>query len=404
MAPSLVARIDAPPRKLAARARRLQGSATAAVMNAAAALRAAGRDLVDFGVGEPDFATPEHIREAAIRALRDNFTKYTPTGGMAELRTAIAAAHRRDYGSDYKINQTLVTVGGKHALFNAISVVVDHGDEVILPAPYWVSFRDQIVYCGGVPVIVPTASGDDFALGTEAVARAITPRTKAILLNSPANPSGAVYPPALFRKVLELCQRHRLWLISDECYVKLSYDSAPYSVASEAGSQERVIISGTFSKTYAMTGWRIGYALGPAAVIEQMLNLQSQTTGNATSFAQAGALAALEGPQKPVERMVAEYRRRRGVIVAGLRALPGLRCSMPAGAFYAYPDVAGWLSAKAATSLELSQRLLHEAGVVTVPGEAFGSVAHLRFAYAASEPVIQEGLRRLASFSASQAL
>lgn len=391
-----------PPRRWAARAGRIAPSATTALIAVAARLRAAGRDLVDFGVGEPDFPTPDHIKQAAVAALAENFTKYTPTGGTAELRAAICDFHRREFGSDYEPAEALVTLGGKQALFNALSMLVDEGDEVILPAPYWVSFRDQIRYAGGCPVLVATDEARGFALDPDAVARAVTPRTKVILLNSPANPSGAVFTPEAFRAVLALCRRHSLWLLSDECYVKLVYDAPAYSVAAEPGAKEWLVVAGSLSKTYAMTGWRLGYALAPPPLIEAMVMLQSHSTGNATAFVQKAAVAALSGTQEPVERMRSEYRRRRQLMVEGLRAIPGIACVMPAGAFYAFPNIAALLGRPSgpATGLEFSAQLLERVGVIAVPGEAFGAPGHLRLSYATAPAIIAEGLRRLADFRA----
>ena len=368
-------------------------------------LRAAGRDLVDFGVGEPDFPTPEPIKDAAIAALRADFTKYTATGGIIELKRAIVESHRRDFGSDYSPSEALVTLGGKHALFNAISVLVDHGDEVILPAPYWVSFYDQITYAGGTPVVLETDEAQGFRLELGAIERAVTPRTKAILLNSPSNPSGAIFSPETFRGALELCRQRGLWLISDECYAKFLYDDRPYSVAGEPDSKDVLVVAGSLSKTYAMTGWRVGYALAPVPLIKAMLNLQSHSTSNAASIAQKAAVAALTGSQQAVTEMLDEYRRRRTLMVEGLRAIPGIACVMPAGAFYAYPNIGGLLGRSAGgervdTALAFSAQLLQQSGVVTVPGEAFGTTQHLRLSYAASPAAIAEGLRRLGEFCA----
>jgi aspartate aminotransferase len=391
-----------PPPPLAARAGRISVSATSAVLAEADRLRAAGRELVDFGVGEPDFPTPDHIRAAGLEALRAGFTRYTPTAGIAELRAAVAAAHARDFGSAYAPADALVTVGGKQALFNAVSVLVDHGDEVIVPAPHWVSFVDQIRYAGGRAVIVPTDEERGFGLDLAAIERALTPRTKVILLNSPANPSGALLSPDLFAAVAELCVRRGLWLLSDECYAKFVYDDRPYSVGAGPAARDRIVIAGSLSKAYVMTGWRIGYALGPAPVVAAMLKLQSHSTSNATSFAQRAAVAALTGTQEPLAAMLAEFRRRRDLIVHGLRAIPGVSCVLPRGAFYAYPNIAALLARPGGpqTTLEFSARLLQEQGVVTVPGEAFGTTAHIRFSYAASEATIREGLRRLGAFCA----
>ncbi len=388
------------PTGFAQRMARISVSATAAMMIEAEKLRSEGADLIDFGAGEPDFATPEHIKKAAVAALEQNFTRYTPTGGIAALKDAIRQTHAQDFKSTYTRDEVLVTVGGKHALFNAISALIDHGDEVILPAPYWVSFKDMITYAGATPVVVSTDESKGFTLTTEMVSRHLTARTRMILLNSPSNPSGAVFSAQLFRDLLDICRQRGIWLLSDECYSKFIYEGVPYSVASEPESKDWVIIAGSLSKTYAMTGWRLGYALAPKAVVKQMLNLQSHSTSNPTSIVQKAAIAALTGPQEPVGEMLAEYTRRRKVIVEGLRAIPGVSCTMPAGAFYAYPNVSGLLGGKGPkTPMELSEQLLHKAGLVTVPGEAFGTEQHLRFSYATSMKNIENGLRRLAEFA-----
>jgi len=390
----------APTPAFARRMSRISVSATAAMVMEAEKLRGQGQSLVDFGAGEPDFATPEHIKQAAVAALATNFTKYTATGGIAPLKDAICQTHARDFQSDYTREECLVTVGGKHALFNVISALVDHGDEVILPVPYWVSFQDQITYAGGVPVLVATDEARDFLLTPEMVAAKVTPRTRMVILNSPSNPSGAVFPAATFRGILELCRERGIWLLSDECYSKFVYEGGPYSVAGEPGAKEHVVIAGSLSKTYAMTGWRLGYALAPKPIIQQMLNLQSHSTSNPTSFVQKAGVVALTDSQEPVAAMLAEYRKRRAAIVAGLRAIPGISCVMPAGAFYAYPNLSRLLKPGCATPLEFSTRLLREAGVVTVPGEAFGTQAHIRLSYATSLENIEAGLERLRDFVA----
>lgn len=389
------------PSQFAARMSRISVSATAAMVIEAEKLRSQGVSLVNFSVGEPDFPTPEHIKQAAIEALGQNFTKYTATGGIAPLKDAIIQTHARDFNSTYAREEVLVTIGGKHALFNAISALIDHGDEVILPAPYWVSFYDQITYSGGTPVVVATDESRGFVLTTEMVKAALTPRTKMIILNSPSNPSGAVFPVETFRGVLEICRERGIWLLSDECYSKFVYEGAPYSVASEPDSKDWLIIAGSLSKTYAMTGWRLGYALAPKAVVKKMLNLQSHSTSNPVSFVQKAAIAALTGPQEPVQQMLAEYRKRREVIVNGLRAIPGITCNAPAGAFYAYPNISGLFGKGGIQStLDFSSHLLKEAGVVTVPGEAFGTSQHVRFSYATSIAQIEAGLKRVAEFVA----
>ncbi len=297
----------------------------------------------------------------------------------------------------------LVTLGGKHALFNTISALISAGDEVLLPSPYWVSFHDMITYAGGTPVIVPTDEAAGFTLSPDMLASRLTPRTRMILLNSPGNPSGAVFSRELFQAALELCRERGLWLLSDECYLQFVYDGAPYSVAGEPGPQDNLIVAGSLSKTYAMTGWRLGYALGPKPVIAAMLNLQSHSTSNPVSFVQKAALAALTGSQQPVTDMLAEYRRRRTLMIEGLRAIPGISCTLPQGAFYAYPNITRLLRPGAATPMEFSTRLLHEAGLVTVPGEAFGTSGHLRLSYATSAAQIEKGLDRLRRFCAGLA-
>ncbi len=392
--------VAAPVPALAARMGRITVSATAAMVMEAERLRASGADLVDFGAGEHDFPTPEPIKQAAREALDANFTRYTATGGIAPLKDAICRRHAELCGSSFTREQVLVTLGGKHALFNAISALISAGDEVLLPAPYWVSFHDMITYAGGTPVIVPTDEAAGFTLTPAMLTARLTPRTRMILLNSPSNPSGAVFSRELFQAALELCRERGIWLLSDECYLQFVYDGAPYSVAGEPGPLDNLIIAGSLSKTYAMTGWRLGYALGPKAVIAAMLNLQSHSTSNPVSFVQKAAVAALTGSQQPVTDMLAEYRRRRTLMIEGLRSIPGISCTLPQGAFYAYPNIARLLRPGAATPMEFSGRLLHEAGVVTVPGEAFGTASHLRLSYATSAAQIEKGLDRLRRFCA----
>ena len=270
--------------KLTERINRIEPSATMAVVAEAEKLRSQGIDVVDFGAGEPHFATPQHIKDAAIAAIQGNFTKYTAVGGTAELRDAIVQRHAADLGSDYRREETMASVGGKHVLFNAIQVLVDHGDEVILPVPYWVSFKDMIRYSGGTPVLVQTDEENGFGLTAEMVERAITPRTKMIILNSPSNPAGAVMSPEDMTAIVRLALQRGIWVISDECYVYLNYTGKRFSVGCLSECKERMIVVGSLSKTYAMTGWRLGYALAPAAVINAMQKLQSQSTSNPTSM------------------------------------------------------------------------------------------------------------------------
>lgn len=378
------------------RINRIEISATLAVVNEAAKLREQGIDLMDFGAGEPHFATPAHIKEAAIAAIKSDFSKYTAVAGIPALRDAIAHRHNADFGSDYKREEIIASTGGKHALFNALQVLVDHGDEVILPVPYWVSFKDMIAYCGGKPVYVATDESRGFALSAEMVERAVTSRTKVIILNSPSNPSGAVMSPEDLKAVVKMAHQRGIWVLSDECYVYLNYTGRRFSVASMPECRERMLIVGSLSKTYAMTGWRLGYAMGPAAVISAMQKLQSQSTSNATSLVQKAAVAALTGPQDCVAAMMADYEKLRDQVLEGLRAIPGIKVGKPEGAFYAYPNVSAAFGRDGIQSAaDVAKRLLHEAHVVTVPGEAFGTKEHIRISYAVSSADLQRGLERM---------
>ena len=385
------------------RINRIQVSATAAVISAAEQLKAKGVDIADFGPGEPDFPTPEHIKKAAIKAIEENRSKYTPTGGISPLREAIPAWHKRELGSDFTAKECAVSVGGKHAIFNVISVLIDHGDEVVLPAPYWVSFPDIIKYAGATPVIVPTRPEDGFAAKASDIERAITSKTKMVLINSPSNPSGGVVSPDEYEKILALCKKHNLYLMGDECYSHFVYEPhKPFSIASAKNAKDNVIIVGSVSKTFAMTGWRIGYTLGPEALIQAIIKVQSQSTSNPTSIAQYAALEAMTGTMDTVPPMLAEYKKRRERIVNGLRAIPGVTCEWPGGAFYAFPNVSAYLGegkhAIAKSCTDLSKLLLEKAHVALVPGEAFGAPGFLRLSYATSIERIDEGLRRLEKF------
>ncbi|MGC2111140.1 MAG: pyridoxal phosphate-dependent aminotransferase [Candidatus Korobacteraceae bacterium] len=381
------------------RIQRIEISATMAVSAEADKLRAIGVDLVDLGAGEPHFPTPEHIKDAAIAAIQSNFTKYTAVGGTVELRETIVQRHATDFGSDYTRDDCTASVGGKHALFNAIQVLVEHGDEVIIPVPYWVSFKDIVRYAGGEPVYLATDEKHDFALTADMVERAITPRTKVILLNSPNNPSGAVMKPEDMASVLRLAHDRGIYVVSDECYVYLNYTGQLFSAGCVHDVKERLIIVGSLSKTYAMTGWRLGYALGPAPIIAAMQKLQSQSTSNPTSIVQKAAVAALGGSQDCVKQMRAGYIALRDKVVAGLRAIPGITCASPNGAFYAYPNVSHYFDRGGMSSAaDVARRLLHEAHVVVVPGEGFGTQDHVRISYATSLENLERGLERLHKF------
>ncbi|MCZ6491127.1 MAG: pyridoxal phosphate-dependent aminotransferase [Acidobacteria bacterium] len=393
------------------RVSRISVSATQAVVMEAAKLRAQGANLVDFGAGEPDFFTPDNIKEAAIRAIRENYSKYTPAAGTMELRKAIVERHAADFGSSYVPAEVIATAGGKQAIFNLICSLVNPGDDVILPVPYWVTFCDCINYAGGHPVMLETREAENFALTAEMVQAALTPRTRLVIVNSPSNPSGAVVPPKEMERILEVTASHGAMLLSDECYCYYLYEQSPYSVGSLPDAKDHLILVGSLSKTYAMTGWRLGFAMAPAPLVLAMLKLQSHSTSNPTSIVQQAGIEALAGPQDSVQQMLQEYRRRREFVVEKLREIPDVSCTLPQGAFYAYPNVSSFLSSAkgsggkaniAASVNELVGKLLREEGVVVVPGEAFGTREHFRLSYATSMANLEEGLTRLKSFFAKQ--
>ncbi len=386
---------------LAERARRLRPSPTLAIAARARALRAQGIDVLSFSAGEPDFDTPERVKAAAIRALSEGRTKYTDTAGIPELRAAICAKLRRDNGLDYEPGEVIASVGAKHTLYNICAVLVDPGDEVLVPAPYWVSYTEQVRLVDGRPVTVPTDEARGFQLDVAALRAAVTPRTRAIILNTPNNPTGAVYDRAELAAVAHLAAERDLWVVSDECYEPLSYEGRVPSIATLGPeARARTLVVQTCSKAYAMTGWRIGYAAGPRAVIQAMADFQSQCTSNPASIAQWAAVEALAGPQDDVAKMAGEFDRRRRAIVAGLNAIPGWRCAMPQGAFYVFPDVSRlfgrrWRGGVLAASADVAAFLLEEARVAVVPGADFGSDRHVRLSYACGLPAIEEGLRRI---------
>jgi aspartate aminotransferase len=372
-----------------------------AVTAEAAKLRAQGAKLVDFGAGEPHFATPRHIKDAAIEAIDKNFTRYTVVSGIPEVRKAIVERHACDFGSNYTPEEAVFTTGGKLAIFNAIQVLVDHGDEVILPVPYWVSYKDIIQYGGGKVVFLQTDEAENFRVTADAIEKAITPRTKAIILNSPSNPTGSVIAPADLERIVKLAHERGIYLLLDECYVYLQYTGALVSGGSFTDAKEHVIVLGSLSKTYAMTGWRAGYALGPKPIIAAMSKLQSQSTSSTASFVQKAAIAALSSSQECVAEMRADYLKLRDRILARLSEIPGITCTKPEGAFYVYPNVSAYLGKPGSqTAMELAGRLLNEAHVVSVPGEAFGTQQHIRLSYAVSHDDVEEGLKRMKEFFA----
>jgi aspartate aminotransferase len=385
--------------KLTERINRIEPSATMAVVAEADKLRQSGVDVVDLSVGEPHFSTPQHIKDAAIAAINGNFTRYTAVGGTTELKDAIIRRHAQDFRSNYKREETMASVGGKHVLFNAIQVLIDHGDEVILPVPYWVSFKDIIRYAGGNCVLLQSDESEGFRVTADMVSRLVTPRTKLIILNSPSNPSGAVMSPEDMTEVVRFAAERGIWVMSDECYVYLNYTGREFSVGSLNEFRERMIVVGSLSKTYAMTGWRMGYALAPAPVIAAMQKLQSQSTSNPTSIVQKAAVAALNGSQDCVAEMRKEYIRLRDHVLGGLAGIDGIECARPEGAFYVYPNISAFLGRGGVNSpAEFARKLLHDAHVATVPGEGFGTHEHIRISYATSEKELDRGLERLRKF------
>ena len=388
-------------RVLTDRIGRIEVSATMAVTAEAAKLRAQGHKLVNFGAGEPHFSTPQHIKDAAIQAIQDNFSRYTVVAGIPELRKAIVERHAADFSTDYTPEECVFTTGGKLALFNAIQVLVDHGDEVILPVPYWVSFKDIIQYAGGKVVYLPTDEKENFRITADAIEAAITPRTKAIILNSPSNPAGSVVSKEDLERIVRLAHERNIFVLLDECYIYLNFTGELLSGASFTEAKEHVIVLGSLSKTYAMTGWRAGYALGPKPIISAMSKLQSQSTSSPTSMVQKAAQAAVASSQECVAEMRADYINLRDRILTRLAEIPGITCTKPDGAFYVYPNVSAYLGRPGAqTAMELASRLLHEAHVVSVPGEAFGTNEHIRLTYAIAHADVEEGVDRMKAFFA----
>jgi aspartate aminotransferase len=390
------------PMQLSRRVARIRESATLRVSRRALELRAQGVQVVDFGAGEPDFASPAVAVEAARQALADGFTRYTANNGIPELRRALAERFGREFGAPWGLHDVLVTVGGKGGLFEALLALVDDGDEVVLHTPAWVSFVEQIRFAGGEPVEVPTDGADGFAIRAAPLIEALGGRTRVVVLNSPCNPTGGVIAPAERRRLVEECARRGIVVLSDETYERFVYDGFVPGSAAELAAEfpETVALVGSFSKTYAMTGWRLGYLMGPRRLVDAAARIQGHATSNATSFAMKGALAALEGAEPEVRAMICEYGWRRRYLVDRLNALPGVRCAAPMGAFYAFPDVSACLGGRHASPTELAERLLEEEAVAVVAGEAFGSDRHVRISFACSRADLAEGLDRLERFLA----
>ncbi|MHB1022839.1 MAG: pyridoxal phosphate-dependent aminotransferase [Acidobacteriaceae bacterium] len=386
------------------RINRIEVSATMAITAEAARLKSQGLDLVEFGAGEPHFATPRHIKDAAIEAIEQNFTRYTNVAGIPEVRKAIVERHAADFGSNYTPEECVFTTGGKLALFNAIQVLVDHGDEVILPVPYWVSFKDIIQYAGGKVVYVESDEKENFRITAKMIEAAITPKTKAIILNTPSNPSGAVVSPADLESIVRLAHAKGIYLLLDECYAYLQYTGVSISGGSFTDCKEHLIVLGSLSKTYAMTGWRAGFALGPKPIIAAMSKLQSQSTSSTASIVQKASIAALTSSQECVTEMRADYLKLRDQILEGFKQIPGLTCTVPEGAFYVYPNVSAFFGKGGIQSAaDVADRLLKEAHVVVVPGEAFGTKDHIRLSYAVSHADVDKGVARMKEFFAKLA-
>jgi len=379
-------------------------SATLKVAAEAERLRRAGYDVVDFSAGEPDFPTPEHVKAAGKAAIDANFTRYTVVAGIPELRDAVCRKYKADYGIDITAAEVLMTVGGKQALFNAALALFDPGDEVITHAPYWPTIPEQVKLLGAVPVIVQTRSDDGFALHAEAIVNAITPKTKAIILNSPANPTGALIDERVVAAIADAAASRGIWIIVDLCYEQLIYEPVPHNLPKVLFERhrDRTVIAGSASKAYAMTGWRCGWTVAPKALTSAFNTIQGQTTSNITSVTQKAALEALTAPQDAVTAMRDVYRERRDNIHAWLTANPAIKCVKPSGAFYLFPDISGLLSPDGVkTSADFAQQLLEKEYVVVTAGEAFDAPGYLRISYATSMEALREGANRILRFAES---
>lgn len=382
--------------KLAARVSQVSPSLTLAIAAKAKAMKAEGIDVCSFSAGEPDFDTPAHIKAAAVKALDEGKTKYGAASGEPKLREAIAHKLKTDNHLDYKAENVIVTNGGKHSLYNLIVALIEPGDEVIIPAPYWLSYPEMVILGGGVPVIVPTDASTGYKITPEKLREAITPKTKLFVLNSPSNPTGMVYTPEEIKALAEIIVEKDILVVSDEIYEKILYDGAEHLCIGSLGKEifDRTIISNGFAKAYSMTGWRIGYLAGPTEIIKATITIQSHSTSNVCSFAQYGAIAALESSQDCVEEMRQAFAKRRQVMLDRLNAIPGLSCEKPDGAFYMFPDI----SKIGIKSLEFCNALLEKEQVAVIPGVAFGADDNIRLSYATDMATIEKGMDRLEKF------
>jgi aspartate aminotransferase len=388
--------------KLSQFTRQLKPSETLAISTKAKTLRAQGRNIIDFGLGEPDFATPSNIIRAAEHAMAEGFTKYTPPAGLPALRQAIADKLKRENDLDYAPEEIIVSCGAKQALYNVAMVLLDAGDEVLIPGPYWVTYPTQVLLAGGTPVIIPTTVANDFKITGDMLRRYITPKTKGLILNSPCNPTGAVYTPAELEDLARVLLDTDLFIITDEIYEHIIYDGLKQiSIATlDPALKARSLVVNGFSKAYAMTGWRLGYCAGPREVIEMCDRLQSQTTSNATAFAQVAGIEALTGPQESVGAMAQAFEQRRNFVVQRLNAIPGITSNTPRGAFYIFPNIADLFGRRAqgrplTTAAAVADYLLEAAGVAVVPGDAFGDDYSMRISYASSMAELEDGLARI---------
>lgn len=388
--------------RLAKRALTISPSPTLTIDATAKEMKQKGLDVISFGVGEPDFDTPENVKKAGIKAIEEGFTKYTAVAGIEELKQAIVNKLAKENGLQYQLNQIVVSSGAKHSLYNAIMVLCDEGDEVILPSPYWVSYIEQIKLAGGVVKILPTQEANNFKLTADELRSAISEKTKVLILNSPSNPTGAAYTETELKALASVIKETKIMVISDEIYEKLLYDGLKHvSIASvDADIKDQVVVINGVSKAYSMTGWRIGYTASHPQIAKAMADLQSHSTSNPTSIAQKASLEALAGTQEPVEAMRLEFAKRRDYMFKRLLDIPGITCTKPGGAFYLFPNVASYFGKSfngkvINDSAELAEILLTEGKVAVVPGTAFGSADNIRLSYAASMQTIEEGLNRI---------
>ncbi|TDX58947.1 pyridoxal phosphate-dependent aminotransferase [Orenia marismortui] len=390
--------------KLSSRVNQIANSPTLAITAKAKALQEEGREIIGLGAGEPDFATPKHVKEAAIKAIEEGFTTYTATVGILELREAICDSCKEERGVDYNSNQVIVSSGAKSSLFNAIQALVEVGDEVILPAPYWVSYPEQIKFAGGIPVVVETSEDNSFKMTAKDLKEAITAKTKAVIINSPSNPTGAVYSKEELEEIAQVAIEEDIFVISDEIYRKISYSNKAVSIASLGEEiKDRTLIIDGVSKAYAMTGWRIGYAVGPEELIKAMGRLQSHSTSNANSIAQKASLAAIAGSQEATNKMLEAFEARRDLITDGINKITGITAVKPEGAFYLFANIKGLLgktidNEEIVDDYKFVELLLEKAGVATVPGSAFGMPGYIRLSYAASDEDLKEALNRINQF------